>query len=145
MYNKFTGHSFFFTEFAISAIVYLNMMELYAAPQPWIVLQEDGAPPHWELLGRQFLDATFPNRWIGRDGPTPRPSRSPDSTLLDFLWVYVKDKLYSTPFPDIDTLKARIREALAAVTEEMLGKTWTEIEYKLNILSTTNGAHVEVY
>ena len=25
-----------------------------------------------------FLDETFPDRWIGRDGPTPRPPRSPD-------------------------------------------------------------------
>jgi hypothetical protein len=37
------------------------------------------------LLVRQFLDATFPKRWIGRDGPTPWPPRSPDITPLDFL------------------------------------------------------------
>ena len=27
-----------------------------------------------------FLGATFPHRWIGRDGPTPWPPRSPDIT-----------------------------------------------------------------
>jgi hypothetical protein len=58
---------------------------------------------------------------------------------------YVKDKVYSTPVPDIDTLKARIRGALAAVTEEMLEKTWREIEYRTDVLRTTNGAYVEVY
>jgi hypothetical protein len=43
------------------------------------------------------LDATFPNRSVGRDGPTPWPPRSPDITPLDFfLWGYVKDKVYST-------------------------------------------------
>jgi hypothetical protein len=52
---------------------------------------------------------------------------------------------YSTPVPDTDALKAWLRDALAAVTEEMLEKTWTEVEYRLNILSTTNGAHIEVY
>ena len=33
-----------------------------------------------------FLDATFPNRWIGRDGPTPWPPRSPDITPLDIFF-----------------------------------------------------------
>jgi hypothetical protein len=88
--------------------------------QPQVVLQQDGTLPHWGLLVRQFLDATFSNRWTGRDGPTPWPPRSPDITPLDFfLWGYVKDKVYSTPVPGIDTLEARIRDALAAVTEDV--------------------------
>jgi hypothetical protein len=62
-----------------------------------------------------------------------------------FSWGYVKDKVYSTPVPDTDTLKARVRDALAAVTEEMLEKTWREIEYRLEVLRATNGTHVEVY
>jgi hypothetical protein len=37
---------------------------------------------------------------------------------------HVKDKMYSTSIPNIDTLKARIRDALATVTEELLQKTW---------------------
>jgi hypothetical protein len=53
--------------------------------------------------------------------------------------------VYSTPVPDIDTLKTRIRDALATVTEEMLENTWREIEYTLDVLRATNGAHVEVY
>ena len=36
------------------------MLELYVAPQleefqPWIVFQEDGAPPHWGSHVRRFL------------------------------------------------------------------------------------------
>jgi len=62
------------------------------------------------------LDAIFPNRWIGRDGPTPWPSRSPDITPLDFfLWRYVKDKVFSTPVTDITNLKARITDAFATI------------------------------
>ena len=59
------------------------LQELYVAPQleefqPCIIFQQDGAPPHWgSHVRRRFLDATFPNRWIGRDGPTPWPPRSP--------------------------------------------------------------------
>jgi len=92
------------------------------------------------------LDATFPKRWFGRDGPTPWPPLSPDITPLDFfLWGYVKDKVFSTPVPDITNLKARIIDALATITEHMLENTWIEIDYRLDVLRATKGAHVEMY
>jgi hypothetical protein len=53
--------------------------------------------------------------------------------------------VYSTPVPDIDTFRARLKDALAAVTEEMLQKTWREIEYRLDVLRATNEEHAEVY
>jgi hypothetical protein len=53
--------------------------------------------------------------------------------------------VYWTPVPDIDILKAKIRDAVAAVTEEMLEKTWREVECRLDVCRATNGAHVEVY
>jgi len=77
--------------------------------QSWIIFQQDGAPPHW-----------CPNGWIGRDGPTPWPPQSPDITLLDFfLWRYVKDKVFSTPVPDVTNLKARIADTFATITEHV--------------------------
>jgi len=92
------------------------------------------------------LDATFPNRWIGRDGPTTWPPRSPDITPLDyFLWRYVKDKVFSTPVSDITNLKARITDAFATITEDTLANTWRETEYQLDVLRATKAAHVEVY
>ena len=62
-----------------------------------------------------------------------------------FLWRYVKDKVFSTPVPDITNLKARITDAFATVTEDMLENTWTETDYRLDVLRVTKGAHVEVY
>jgi len=92
------------------------------------------------------LDATFPNRWIWRDGPTPWPPQSPDITPLDFfLWRYVKDKVFSIPVPDITNLKARITYVFATVTKDMLENTWRETDYRLDVLRATKGAHVEVY
>ncbi|GBM64477.1 hypothetical protein AVEN_194235-1 [Araneus ventricosus] len=72
--------SFFFTEKCINANVYLDLLQLFIAPQlekfqPWIMFQQNGEPPHWGSLVRDFLDETFPDRWIGRDGPTPCPPR----------------------------------------------------------------------
>jgi len=94
-----------------------------------------------------FLDATFPNRWIRRVGPTPWPPRSPDITPpLDFsLWGYVKEKVFLTPVPDITNLKARITDDFATITEDMLENTWRETDYRLDVLRATKGAHVEVY
>ena len=91
---------FFFHETTINADVYLVLLTEYVAPQlidsqTTIIFQQDGAPPHWGLRVRQFLDETFSDLWIGRDGPIPWPPRSPDITPLDFLlWGYVKDIVY---------------------------------------------------
>jgi len=43
--------------------------------------------------------------------------------------VYVKDKVFSTPVPDITNLKARITDAFATVAEDTLENTWREIDY----------------
>jgi hypothetical protein len=82
--------------------------------------------------------------WEGRSNTmaTTFTGRYPSGLLL---WGYVKDIVYATPVPDIVTLKARIRDSLAAVTEEVLENTWREIKYRLGVLRTNNGAHVDVY
>jgi hypothetical protein len=61
---------------------YLDMLEHYAVPQlPWDAwLQQDGAPPHFGNIVRQFLNERFPNKWIGRGSFLAWPPRSPDLT-----------------------------------------------------------------
>lgn len=59
--------------------------------------QHDGAPPHFLRAVREYLNAQFPNKWIGRGGPIAWPPRSPDLTPLDFyLWGHVKQLVYNT-------------------------------------------------
>jgi len=41
-------------------------------------------------------------------------------------------------------LKARITDALATVTEDVLENTWRETDYRLDVLRATKGAHAEV-
>jgi len=62
-----------------------------------------------------------------------------------FLWRYVKDKVFSTPVPDIINLKARITDTFATITEDMLENTWREIGYRLDVPHATKEAYVEVY
>jgi len=71
------------------------MLDLQVAPQleefqPWVMSQHGGALPHWGSHVRRFLVATFPNRWIGRDGTTPWPQRTPGITPLDFFYGGIK-------------------------------------------------------
>ena len=84
MCNRIIG-PFFFNEAAITADVYLDLLIEYMTPQliefqPTIIFQQDGALPHWGLHVRVFLNETFPDRWIGRDGRILWPPRSPDIT-----------------------------------------------------------------
>ena len=61
------------------------------------------------------------------------------------MFCYSKDRVYATPVVDCDKLKARIQAVVGTVTEELLQNTWREMEYLLDILRATKGAHVEVY
>jgi len=53
--------------------------------------------------------------------------------------------VFSTPVPDITNLKARITDGIVTVTEDMLENTWRGIDYRLDVLRATKGAHDEVY
>ncbi|XP_067142182.1 uncharacterized protein [Centruroides vittatus] len=112
-----------------------------------LVVQQDGAPPHWRLHVRCFLDIQFPDCWIGCGGPIPWPPRSPDITPLDcFFWEFVEDKVYTgVKIRDLQHLRVCIQDAVAAVRPEMLERIKQEMEYRLDVLRSTKGAHVEVH
>jgi len=46
--------------------------------------------------------------------------------------------------PDITNLKARIPDAFATITEDMLENKWRETDNRLDDLRATKGAYVEV-
>jgi hypothetical protein len=96
------------------------MLQQFSVPQvedlqPTVIFQQDGAPR---------LYATFPNRWLGRDGPLAWPPRSPDITPLDFLTGgYVKDKFYANKFTGVEDLNKRIRDVITTINRGMLART----------------------
>ena len=131
----------FLCEHTVTDPMYLEILEQFVYPQvsafqPSIIYQQDWAPPLWNMDVRGSLNSTFPNLWIRRDGPICWPPRSLDQTLLNFfLWGYVKDRVFATPW----------RDCYNPVTSEMLTRTLQEFEYRLDIVCATNGANVDVY
>ncbi|KAJ4438874.1 hypothetical protein ANN_14827 [Periplaneta americana] len=57
----------------------------------------------------------------------------------------IKDKVYATPVRDLRGLRERIIEAIESIPEYMLQRAWQEIVHRLDIVTLTAGAHVEIY
>ncbi|GIY36664.1 hypothetical protein CEXT_198431 [Caerostris extrusa] len=63
---------------------------------------------------------------------------------LLLLWGYIKDIFYATPVHNACDLHHRITETINSITLVMLLNTWDKIEYRLDILRTTNGTNIKV-
>ena len=59
-------------------------------------IQHDAAPPHSSRGVTNFLNYSFPGRWIGRCSPHHWPARSPDLSPLDYcVCGWMKNLVYS--------------------------------------------------
>lgn len=106
---------------------YLTLLEEFAGAhvtEHGFYFQQDGAPAHYALIVRNWLNTNLPNRWIGRRGPYEWPARSPDLTTCDFfLWGYLKEQVYSAgPPATLDELRVAIAEACDAVPVDMCAR-----------------------
>jgi len=67
--------------------------------------QQDGATAHTAVISIAALRRLFPQRVISRFGDVPWPPRSPDLSASDFLWGYLKSKVYSNRPTDLHSKK----------------------------------------
>jgi hypothetical protein len=119
---------FIFAEETVRATSYLDTLQEFVLQHltqdrvlDTIIFQHDGAPPHWALILREFLDDTCNNHWCGRDGPIPWTANSPDLTPSDFfVWGYVKSLVYGQRPQNEADLRQKITAAFAQMTPEML-------------------------
>lgn len=155
--NKIVGP--FFIEGPLNSDKYLDLLEhniipalvaLYPnnnnpqIPNNSLWYQQDGAPPHYSRVVRDYLDATFPNRWIGRRGTIEWPPRSPDLTPLDyFLWGYLKSKVYFQRPANIGDLQNRITQEIEQIGPEIISNVLREFEYRLAHCQAVNGRQFE--
>ena len=125
------------------------MLELYVAPQleefqPWIIFPTRCTSTLGFTCSSVFgCNISKQVDWEKWSDTLVAGYHAPP--LDFFLLGYVKDKVFSTPVPDITNLNARITDAFATITEDMLGNTWRETDCRLDVLRATKGAQVEVY
>ena len=76
-----------------------------------IYFRQDRAPPHYSRAIHEYLDETFPVKWVGRRETIDWPARSPDLTPMNFfLWRILKDKFYSRKPRSAGDLKNYIKD-----------------------------------
>lgn len=106
--------------------------------------QQDGAPPHYAIAVRNYLNVCFRDRWIGRRGSIEWPPRSPDLTPLDFfLWGYTKSKVYVNRPESLEDLKERIRVEISQITPETIAKVQEEFVSRLSHCIIAEGQQFE--
>jgi hypothetical protein len=144
----------FFFEGNVTSNSYLEMLQhqfLPAAAQlpnfQDLVLMQDGAPPHWALSVRNFLEETFPARWMGRGSPYYAwPPRSPDLTPVDyFFWGDLKRRVYThNAFESIQILQQKIVEEVNHMPLEHLIRAVDNYPCRLQKCIDRNGGSVEI-
>lgn len=78
-----------------------------------------GAPAHYAMTVRHWLDDNFPN-WIGRCGLVEWTLHSRDISPFDFFfWDMLKEKVYSMKITDSNYLKEHIINECAKIVGKM--------------------------
>lgn len=106
----------------------------------------DGAPPHFRLDVRQFLNQHFREKWIGRGGPVSWPPRSPDLNPIDFfLWGTLKSLVYERPVNTRADLLQRIIEASHKIRNipGIFERVRQSMSRRVNACIASNGRHIE--
>ena len=112
---------------------------------PPLMFQQWGKPVHWSVDVSDHWNRLFLGDELD-EIDKPHGHRSPhDATHLNcFFWGHVKDRVYETSVPDLLTLRRWKVAVIQTVDVPMLQHVWMELEYCLDILIATKGAHVEV-
>ncbi len=108
---------------------YLDMLEEFFPPNLSLRLQkegffqQDGAPCHFTLRVREFLQKHFGDRWISRAGLILWPGYTPDLTAYDFwLWGILKERIYAQKIRDLRHLRETITQIARTITPKMCSK-----------------------
>uniref|UniRef100_V5G0E7 Transposable element Tc3 transposase n=1 Tax=Anoplophora glabripennis TaxID=217634 RepID=V5G0E7_ANOGL len=80
----------YFYEHTLNSVSYLNFLQeqlpAFLENVPLQLRRNDGAPPHKARIVQQYLDNTFPEKWIGLNGPIQWPGKLPNLTPLNFFY-----------------------------------------------------------
>jgi hypothetical protein len=76
----------------------------------------DGAPPHFYLAVREFLNSVFPEHWVGRGGPTAWPASSLALSPLHFYMLsYLQSTVDAAAVSDLQDLQQRTQNGFEMI------------------------------
>ena len=109
------------------------------------LFQLDGAPAHFGIKVRNFLDEKFKMRWIGRGSQfIAYPPRSPDFSICDFfLWGYWRERVYKQPVSIIEDLETIITSELKDIPTKMFRKSYDSFCQRCRICIENDGSYCE--
>lgn len=113
-----------------------------------IIFMHDDAPAHFSVIVRNYLNVSYPNRWIGRGGPQEWPPRSPDLNSLDFfLWGHLKALVYTRPIATLEELKERKVTACDEIrnTPGIFQRVRTSSRRRAETCILSRGAHFQQF
>jgi hypothetical protein len=147
--NKIVGPVYFDTK--LNAEIYLNILQDTIVPtllnedeEFSAYFQQDGAPPHYVISVRRWLDQQLPGSWIGRRRPMEWPPRSPDhSSLYLYVWGHLKAMVYHEKLRNMNRLNELIRNAISRITPDVLTRVHHEWENRIRICFQSNGIFCE--
>lgn len=145
--NRLNGENYL--EFLQNTLPYLlDEVPLQLRLQHWFM--HDGAPPHFSMNVRNFLNHQYPNRWIGRGNNCPQrwPPRSPDLNKCDFfLWGTLKEFVYSSPVASQEELWNRIIHKCTSIrnNQQLLDRVDFNFRRRINLCVRENGDHFEQF
>ncbi|CAF3819549.1 unnamed protein product [Rotaria sp. Silwood1] len=98
--------------------IWSNDVEEHSAFQT-MIWPQDGTPPHYDQIVRDYLDDTFVD-WIDRRGTVECPPLSPHLTPCDFsLWGIMKDRVYAQSPRDVNHLKSLIKQEFTSLNNNI--------------------------
>lgn len=142
--TKLIGPYFF--DGSVNGQSYLTMLSDFLWPQisrRGFTFQQDGAPAHYAVAVRHWLDEKMHGHWIGRRGPHEWPPRSPDLTPCDFyLWGRLKDIVYRQRSATLNELREHIRTACAELSNDEIARACQAVPDRMRACVAAEGRHV---
>ena len=105
---------------------------------------QGGAPAHYALCVRDFLDEEFPGRWIAWRGPIDCSARSSDLTPAGFfLWGSIKGIDCATQVQTLPALKEAIVAAIQNLQVDSCQLVCRSVPERLQLRKNMNGGQTE--